>query len=218
MKTPCKAILILLSILFFVGIAVRAEVVRTVLTFDSNVVGNWSPVDFNNDGVDDVSFNFYGIGTENSTSFVLEFVGTGNTQVIGLNGSAVPLHSVETISLTPVTGDWMDSGLQKYVWITLFNGDVVGVGAPGSGDYMGVRFQTDSDWHYGWIRFGQLDNPSSPLPPPSWASVLEFGYETIAGAPIITPVPEPNTWQLFGISIVAMVAGRKFLNKKRAVF
>jgi hypothetical protein len=216
MKTQCKSILIFLSILSLGGIAACGGVVHTVLTFDSNVVGNWSPVDFNNDGVDDVSFNFYGIGTENSSSFVLEFAGNGNTQVIGLNGSAVPLHSGETISLLPVTGDWMDSGMQKYVWITLFNGDVVGVGAPESGDYMGVRFQIDGDWHLGWIRFGQLENPSSPLPLPSWPSVLEFGYETIAGAPIITPVPEPQTWQLMGMSFLATVASRRIIQKKQS--
>lgn len=214
MKAQLRSIIVLSTSLYLAALSTNAEVVRTLLTFDSNVVGNWSPVDFNHDGTDDVSFNFYGIGTEESSSFVLEFAGNGNAQVIGQGNSALPLDSGETISLTPVTGEWMNPGLQKYVWITLFDGHVVGVGAAGSGDYLGVRFQIDSDWHLGWIRFGQLENPSSPLPPPNWPSVLEFGYETIAGESIITPVPEPKPWQLMGVLLLAASAMRLVNQRK----
>jgi len=63
---------------------------------------------------------------------------------------------------------------------------------PGYGDFMGARFLSGTDWHYGWVRFGPLD--SSPAPEPGWPSVLEYAYETFPNTPIL--VPEPSAWAL----------------------
>jgi hypothetical protein len=198
----------------------QAEVVRTLLTFDSNVAASWQPVDFNSDGVTDISFDFYGITTLDlggSITFFLNVVGNGNNQVLGQGNSVLSLQAETTISLTPVLGSWQNANSGPNVWTQLgSSGELIGMGAPGAGSFMGVKFETDSDWHYGWIRFGAINNPDSPLPSLPWPSVLEFGYETIAGAPIITSVPEPNAWQLLGVSILALVASRKFLNRERA--
>lgn len=196
----------------------QAEVVRTLLTFDSNVGAAWWPVDFNNDGVTDISFDFYGI-TAGSATFFLNVVGNGNNQVLGQGNSVLPLQAETTISLTPVLGSWRNANSGPNVWMQLGgSGELIGMGASGAGSFMGVKFEIDSDWHSGWIRFGAINNPDSPLPSLPWPSVLEFGYETIAGAPIITPVPEPNAWQLLGVSILVLVAGRQFLNRKQAAF
>jgi hypothetical protein len=192
----------------------QAEVVRTLLTFDTNVVASWQPVDFNNDGVTDISFDFYGITTFDlggSAFFFLNVAGNGNNQVLGLGNSILPLQAETTISLTPVLGSWQNANSGPNIWTQLGgSGGLIGVGASGVGNFMGVKFEMDSDLHYGWIRFGEINNPNSPLSPPSWPSVLEFGYETIAGAPIITPVPEPQAWRLLGVSFLAFAtASRK---------
>jgi hypothetical protein len=201
---------------------VEAGVVRTLLTFDSNVVASWQPVDFNNDGVTDISFNSYAISTfdlDGSVTFFVNVAGNGNNQVLTQNGSVLPLDSGVTLSLTPALGSWQNANAGPNVWTQLGgSGELIGIGAPGAGNFIGVKFEIDSDWHYGWIRFGAINNPDSPLPSPSWPSVLEFGYETIADAPIITPVPEPNAWQLFGVSILALAAGRKFLKREQFAF
>lgn len=192
--------------LFVVCPQARTEVIDTVLTFPPNVSASWSPVDFDGDGVNDVSFSFYGIGTESSTSFVLEFAGNGKTQAVGQNGSVLPLNAGDTFSLTPAFGLWMDPGLERYVWIQLFNGQLQGVGAPGTGDFMGVRFQTGSDWHFGWIRFGMY-TPPTPTPALPFSSVLEYAYETLPNTPIV--VPEPQVWILAGLGFVIAACRRR---------
>ena len=197
----------------------QAEVVRTLLTFDSNVAASWQPVDFNSDGVTDISFDFYGLTTLDlggSATFFLNVVGNGNNQVLGQGNSILPLPAETTISLTPVLGSWQNANSGPNVW-TQFgsSGELIGMGAPGAGSFMGVKFEIDSDWHYGWIRFGSINNPDSPLPSLAWPSVLEFGYETIAGVPIVTPVPEPQAWQLLGVAFLAIGVSRKIIHKRQ---
>lgn len=225
MKNYNQSNVIYAAVLMFVLFSHRplqAEVVRTLLTFDSNVGASSQPVDFNSDGVTDISFDFYGLTTFDlggSGTFFLTVVGNGNNQVLAQGNSVLPLQAEATISLTPVLGSWQNANSGRNVW-TQFgsSGELIGMGAPGAGNFMGVKFEMDSDWHYGWIRFGAINNPDSPLPSLPWPSVLEFGYETIAGASIITPVPEPNANELFGVSILALVAGRKFLKREQAAF
>ncbi len=220
MKIQLSSIVIQFAILLLVGLNTKAEVVRTVLSFDSNVVGSWSPVDFNSDGTVDVSFEFDNripLDLGGNPTFFLNVVGNGNSQVLCQGNSVLPLQFDTTISLTPALGSWQNVSSSPNVWTQLgSSGELFGMGASGAGSFLGVTFEIDSDWHYGWIRFGPIDNPNSPLPLPPWPSVLEFGYETIAGTPIITPVPEPQTWQLLGISLLAIGASQQVLQKKRA--
>jgi hypothetical protein len=197
----------------------QAEVVRTLLTFDTNVVASWSPVDFNNDGVTDISFDSYVISTFDlggSITFFVNVVGNGDNQVLTQNGSVLPLDSGVTLSLTPVLGSWQNANSGPNLWTQLGgSGELIGMGAPGAGSFMGVKFEIDSDWHYGWIRFGAIDNPDSPLPPPSWPSVLEFAYETSPNALIV--VPEPNILSLFAILLLVFVTRQFLLNSKTRI-
>jgi hypothetical protein len=201
------------SILFTCSLA-QAEVVDTVLTFDPNVAASWTPVDFNDDGTNDISFYFYGLttlGLGDSTTFFLDVAGDGNSQVLVQGNSALPLDSGATISLTPIAGSWVNASSGPNVWTQLgSSGQVVGVGAPDSSDYMGVRFAVGSDWYYGWIRFGLIPNPPPDLPPLPWPSVLEFAYETSPDTPIV--VPEPKILGLFAISLLVFVTRRFLLN------
>lgn len=196
----------------------QAEVIRTVLTFAPNVVGSWSPVDFNNDGVVDVSFNSSAISTfdpSSSVTFFLNVAGNGNNQVLTQSGSVLPLGSGATLSLTPVLGSWQNANSGPNVWTQPGgSGQLIGMGSSGAGNFMGVKFEINSDWHYGWIRFGVINNPDSSLPVPPWPSVLEFGYETIANTAILTPVPEPNSTRL-AILFTVFAVGKKLLSQRQ---
>jgi hypothetical protein len=209
MKTQIQLTVVFVSILFMCRLA-QAEIVDTVLTFDSDVAASWTPVDFNNDGINDISFNFYGLTPlGDSATFFLDVVGDGNSQVLVQGNSVLPLDSGTIISQTPIVGSWVDASSGPNVWTQLgSSGQVVGVGAPDSSDYMGVRFAVGSDWYYGWIRFGPIPNQPSDLPPLSWPSVLEFAYETSPDTPIV--VPEPNILSLFAISFLVFVTRRFF--------
>jgi len=44
---------------------------------------------------------------------------------------------------------------------------------PGYGSFFGVRFQSDGEWLYGWVRLGGLDSSFA-----AWPSVLDCAYET----------------------------------------
>ena len=74
-----------------------------------------------------------------------------------------------------------------------------GVGMPGYGDFMGVRFRRGSDWHYAWVRFGSLPDPSGLTSETLWPCVLEYaserrpGVPILAGAkPVVIPMASPD--------------------------
>lgn len=191
---------------FLLVYSARAAVVDTVLSFDTNTVTSWTPVDLNGDGTNDFSFNLFTFCfnrfSSGSTCYPgLDVVGDGSNQLVGgSGGSALPLHLGATIAPDPMSGAWIDvGGLSSFgiltgpsVWDEVDPpGTVTGLGTPGSGNYMGVKFLIGSDWHYGWIRFGPVSNPQSPVPSSSEPSVLEFAYETIPDTPIVAG-PQPN--------------------------
>jgi hypothetical protein len=95
MKNYNQSKVICAAVLAFVLLSHRtaqAEVVRTLLTFDTNVVASWSPVDFNNDGVTDISFDSYAISTFDlggSITFFVNVVGNGDNQVLTQSGSVL---------------------------------------------------------------------------------------------------------------------------------
>jgi hypothetical protein len=214
-KVQIQFFLILVISVLLIGKTVKAEVVDTVLTFNSNSIASWTPVDFNSDGTNDISFNFYGItpnGIGSFATFFLNVDGDGTNQVLAQGSSVVPLNPGTTISLTPISGTWLDVNSGPNVWTQSgLSGQTQGVGASGFGNYMGVRFSVGADWYYGWIRFGPIPNESSDasyLP-----SVLEFAYETMPNTPIVTPVPEPNFLAL-GFLIMTFLIGKNYLSKK----
>jgi hypothetical protein len=217
LKIQRQSIYVLLVFVLLAWKTAQAEVVDTLLSFDPNVAASWTPVDFNNDGTNDFSFNFYGITTlGGSATFFLDVAGDGHNQVLTQGSSVLPLDLGTTISLTPIAGSWADASSGPNVWTQLgSSGQVVGVGAPDSGDYMSVRFAVGSDWYYGWIRFGLIPNPPPDLPPLPWPSVLEFAYETNPGAAIVTPTPEPNALSLIGVSAVLILGIKKAIKKRQ---
>ena len=216
-----------MSILFVCRLA-QADVVDTVLTFDTNTVTSFNSVDFNGDGANDISFWFTGIGfgggpfTPPTVSYFLDVLGESDSQVLVQGDSVIsasPLAPGTTISLTPVLGSyWGNTSFLPSavggpnVWAQSNDGSyVAGIGAPGYDDYMGVRFLDGSDWHYGWIRFGPISNPVLPASP--FPSVLEYAYETSPDTAIVTPTPEPNTSRLvilFGV----FAFGKKLLSSR----
>ena len=56
---------------------------------------------------------------------------------------------------------------------------------PGYGDFMGVRFRRGNDWHYAWVRFGSLPDPSGLTSETLWPCVLEYASERRPGVPIL---------------------------------
>lgn len=201
-----------------VGLAadVPAKLIRQTVAYPPEAVAGWPSLDFDGDGIAELAFENYAIGHEMGGVMFLDVRGSPNTEVL-LEGSRVlPLSAGTTVSLTPVRGQWQATGLQNSVWtwsfssvpdtnIIVIGGPPVGdppqqpppgqgVGMPGYGDFMGVRFLSGSDWHYGWVRFGLLDSASLPLPQPGWPSVLEYTYETMPGTPVL--VPEPSALAL----------------------
>lgn len=195
---------------FGCAVAANAAVVQETVHYPPGAIAGWSSIDFDGDGVPELSFENYAIGHESGGVMFLEVHGSQGTQVLLQDGRVLPLQVGDTASLTPVLGQWHTTGLQNAVWSYLFSTlpDALpplpgqGVGMPGCGDFMGVRFMNNGDWHYGWVRFGLLDATSLPLPQPYWPSVLEYAYETLPNTPVL--IPEPSTLGLlwFGWTVL----------------
>ncbi len=213
-----QSIFVLLAFVLLAWKTSQAEVVDTFLTFEPNVAASWTPVDFNNDGTNDVSFNLVSISPLGSAAtFFLNVVGDGRSQVLAQGSAVSAFASGITISLTPTGGSWTDASSTLNVWTQLgSSGQVAGVGAPDSGDYLGVRFADGSDWYYGWIRFGLIPNTSPDLPQLPWPSVLEFAYESAPNIAIITPTPEPTTLSLLGVAaLISLGMNKAFSNQQK---
>ena len=179
--------------------AASAEVIRQTVIYPPDASAGWPSIDFDGDAAPELSFEFEGLGNEWGGVWFLNVHGSQSTEVLLEGGSVLPLQAEDTVSLTPVLGQWQATWLRNYVWAMGFSSSPEGsppspgqgVGMPGYGDFMGVRFLGGSDWHYAWIRFGSLDPATPPL---GWPSVLEYAYETFPNTPIV--VPEPSAYAL----------------------
>ena len=189
-----------------------ADVIRQSVTFPPGAVAGWPSVDFDGDGIHELSFDFYALGHESGGVMFLDVHGSSSTEVVLQDWRVLPLRPGDTVSLTPVIGQWQPTGLQNSVWTLSFTSTPEvpppapgqGVGMPGYGDFMGVRFQEGSDWHYAWVRFGLLDASSLPLPQPGWPSVLEYAYETFPNTPILVPEPSVCALLLSGCALACL--------------
>jgi PEP-CTERM motif len=73
--------------------------------------------------------------------------------------------------------------------------------------YIGLRFMSGTDTHYGWARVGVADDVSSPAAPSAAAIVYGFGYESTPGYAIIVgagetndaAIPEPSSFALLAL-------------------
>jgi len=77
--------------------------------------------------------------------------------------------------------------------------------------FMGVHFQIDSEWHYGWVRIrGGVAGPSDDgqqfyLNPPAW--IVDWAYETRPDTSILAGVvPEPSVCGLLMIGLGAVLS------------
>ena len=193
--------IILLCLLWTFGASVRADVVYHAVNYPPNVVGGWSSIDFDGDGTADVAFELVALSFDTGGVMFLKACGLESTELIMENGIVLPLASGMAISPLTTSGLWQATGYDSLVWrwtysaplgdtniIGIGGGPPVGdppqqpppgrgVGMPGFGEYMGVRFRIRGEWHYAWVRFGLLQDTSWPLPQPGWPSVLEYAYE-----------------------------------------
>jgi hypothetical protein len=179
------------------AVAASADVIRRTVFYPAGTIAGWSPIDFDSDAALELSFAFYGLGHEAGGVLFLDVHGSLGTEVLLSGGGVLPLQAGDTVSLTPASGQWQATGLQNSVWTMGLSSSPEGsplsppqgVGMPGYGDFMGVRFLSGSDWHYSWVRFGLLNASSSP----GWPSALEYAYETFPNTPIVVPEPSTST-------------------------
>jgi hypothetical protein len=179
--------------------ATSADVIRQTISYPTNAVAGWPSIDVDGDTTPELAFEFYGVTYGSGGAIYLDVHGSQSTQVLLQDWRVLPLQLGDTVSLTPIMGQWQTTGLQNSVWtVGLLSSPEgspplpgQGVGMPGYGDFMGVRFLEGNDWHYAWVRFGSL---TSSTPSPGWPSVLEYGYETFPNTPIL--VPEPSACAL----------------------
>ncbi len=201
MKSKIEQSLRAVSLACFIlgfAIAASADVIRQTVSYPTNVLAGFHSIDFDGDGTTELSFESYGITFGSGGSIILDVHSSQSAQVLLQDWRVLPLYSGETVSLIPVIGQWQMTGYGNSVWTAglLSSPDEPppppgqGVGMPGYGDFMGVRFLAGSDWHYAWVRFDPLN--SAPLL--GWPSVVEYGYESFPDTPIV--VPEPSTCAL----------------------
>lgn len=187
------------------AVSAGAEVVQRTVPYPPEALAGWAGLDFDADGTNELSFEMLALGHESGGVLFLEVHTAGGTEVLCDRGEVVPLGAGNTVSLTPVLGQWQPAGLGVWVWSQPYSTEPGappaptgrGVGMPGWGDYMGVRFSSGQDWHYGWMRLGMLRSSTPPFP---WPSVLEYAFETLPNTPIL--VPEPSALGLLGLGIL----------------
>ena len=193
--------------------AASADVIRQTVSYPPEALAGWASIDFNGDGISELSFEMEALGYESGGVFFLNVHTSQATEVLLQDWGVLPLQAGDTVSLTPVMGQWQASGLRSSVWTKSFSSTPEpppppgqGVGMPGYGNFMGARFLSGTDWHYGWVRFGPLDTSA---PDPDWPSVLEYGYETFPNTPILVPEPSACALILSGCALLCFYVRQK---------
>lgn len=184
-----------------------ADVIRQTVSYPPDAVAGWASIDFDGDGASELSFEIEALGHESGGVMLLNVHTSQTTEVLLQDWRVLPLQAGDTVSLTPVMGQWEASGLRSSVWSKSFSSfpeptppSGQGVGMPGYGDFMGARFLSGTDWHYGWVCFGPLG--TSPAPDPGWPSVLVYAYETFPNTPILVPEPSACALILSGCALL----------------
>ena len=185
---------------------VRADIMyRTVLPGQS-----LPGVDFDGDGAPDLTFTSYALTThslESSGVLYMKVVCAGNSEVLLDAGHVLPLDRATLLSSAPDAGAWGRSVSGNTVWAFPFTStppsstNIVvvgegpdgeepqqlmpwGVGMPGYGGFMAVRFQRAEAWHYAWVHFGVRETAPASLPALDLPTVLGFAYESVPGIPV----------------------------------
>ncbi len=78
--------------------------------------------------------------------------------------------------------------------------------------YVGIRFQNEglALQNYGWLLINS--GPTAGFP----ASIVAYGYETNGGQILAGAVPEPSTYAMFGLALVAGLGLRGWRNRRAA--
>jgi hypothetical protein len=196
-------------------VAANADVIHQTVSYPTNVLAGWASIDFNGDGAPELSFEIEALGYESGGVMFLNVHSSQTAEVLLEDWGVLPLQAGDTVSLTPVIGQWQTSGPRNSVWTKSFSSSPEppppplgqGVGMPGFGDFMGVRFLSGTDWHYGWVRFGPLD--TSPATDPGWPSMLEYAYETFPNTPVLVPEPSACALILSGCALFCLYVRQK---------
>lgn len=209
----CRRAVCLACLVLGFAVAASADVIRQTVSYPTNVAAAWPSIDFEGDATPELSFEFYALGHESGGTMFLDVHSSQSTQVLLQDYRVLPLQAGDTVSLTPVMGQWQSTGIRNYVWSLGFSSlpeappsPGQGVGMPGHGDSMGVRFLSGNDWHYAWVRFGPL---TSSTPSLGWPSVLEYAYETFPNTPIVVPEPPARALILSACLLCCFCARQK---------
>lgn len=167
----------------------NAEVIYTDIDDVTIGVGDIYQLDIDADGTAD--FMFGGGSTMSSGgstwSFVSAFgyvtsytVGNADNQIIGYTGSFYNYGSaLEDGALIGPDGPWLNypSLSNSAVLASNFYGSTYGQ-FPGLGErFMGIKFSSKGNLHYGWIRVvADID--------PVYATIMDYAYETVNDVPI----------------------------------
>ena len=184
-----------LVILAFAAMTSTAPVSRGEVVYHA-YGGDCACIDFDGNGVEELSFSVFAIGHELGGVIFLSANGPTNSQVLAQNNSAVPLKLGDAISAATSPGQWSGTGFGISIWQQQFNSGVPiviigpggqlitnlpppappgeGVGMPGFGNFFGARFLLADGVHYGWVRLGV--SGSEPLF--SLPGIWDFAYET----------------------------------------
>lgn len=173
----------------------EAQVDYTNIDPDVFVFSNDSnALDFNNDGIDDVTFRIerfssttynYPTGTEVLSASINIYV----SQVNGVMTSDALPNPYKLAHLQPgdEIGPSATWNTEADVLINNFNSGDFGVDGmsafwKGADAYVGVRFLIGTETHYGWVRLAIQDFTTHPTLPS--VVLMEMGYEETADAPI----------------------------------
>lgn len=173
--------------------------------------GTWitQPIDFNDDGVDDMVFRNFGatfVAFSTSTSAIAGIAAKPPDQ----NSFAPPFESGSIIgpSFSNSSLYTWNEGYSGLVSVRLIGFETVVLGLwVNEGAYLGVEFKIGEDTHYGWI---EVDTPFLA----GGGVIKAFAYESEPGVPIIAGViPEPSSALLVafcgGIALGTVVTVRE---------
>jgi len=98
----------------------HAEVIYQTTTYPPGALAGWSSIDFNGDGTNELSFDFYGITTlaigSGSGVLYLTVHASPATEVLLQDSRVRPLDWGDPISDVPGPGQWRATGFGNSVW------------------------------------------------------------------------------------------------------
>ena len=190
------------------GTAAYATVVHTVPSGAPIVVsGSSTPIDLNGDAVVDFLL------TQGFGIFPLD-VGQYTYGNYALGAGAF----LSALSASVSVGGTATNFIYDNRYWNMYDGSLYsGPWAGGTHAYLGLRFDIGGASHHGWARVSVAQDGLS-------ASLHEFAYENVAGAPILTGqtsggaspvIPEPSTFALMAMGATTALAFRRVQKRRK---